>query len=167
MSYSTVLFPESADSLQSFLQALRKVDSSRNSLQAHRSVEIRILDVAKIHLDTIFVTVERHLLRNHDDVQTKFGGGPNGLWGKTGKSVEAKKYSKRAAADAEQRLTVAVREALGAQRIVHIGDVLPIPLPSHPITYAPPLPARILFCEPVSQGLLISTTKIVLVQARP
>ncbi|KAJ5247986.1 peroxin-6 [Penicillium chrysogenum] len=173
MSHSTVLFPESADSLQPFLQALGKVDSSRNSLQAHRSVEIRILDVAPIHLDTIFVTVERHLLRNHDDVQTKFGGGftnaqgPNGLWGKTGKSVEAKKYSKRAAADAEQRLTAAVREALGAQRIVHTGDVLPLPLPSHPITYAPPPPARISFCEPVSQGLLMSTTKIVLVQARP
>ncbi|OQD69908.1 hypothetical protein PENPOL_c002G00168 [Penicillium polonicum] len=173
MSHSTVLFPESADSLQPFLQALGKVDSSRNSLQAHRSVEIRILDVAPIHLDTIFVTVERHLLRNHDDIQSKFGGGftnaqgPNGLWGKSGNSVEAKKYSKRAAADAEQRLTAAVREALGAQRIVHTGDVLPLPLPSHPITYAPPPPARISFCEPVSQGLLMSTTKIVLVQARP
>ncbi|KAJ5520407.1 hypothetical protein N7463_000860 [Penicillium fimorum] len=173
MSHSTVLFPESADSLQPFLQALGKVDLSRNSLQAHRSVEIRILDVAPIHLDTIFVTVERHLLRNHDDVQSKFGGGftnaqgPNGLWGKAGKSAEAKKYSKRAAADAEQRLTAAVREALGAQRIVHTGDVLPLPLPSHPITHAPPPPARISFCEPVSQGLLMSTTKIVLVQARP
>ncbi|KAF4769161.1 hypothetical protein HAV15_008570 [Penicillium sp. str.  len=173
MSHSTVLFPESADSLQPFLQALGKVDSSRNSLQAHRSVEIRILDVAPIHLDTIFVTVERHLLRNHDDIQSKFGGGftnaqgPNGLWGKSGNSVEAKKYSKRAAADAEQRLTAAVREALGAQRIVHTGDVLPLPLPSHPITYAPPPPARISFCEPVSQGLLMSTTRIVLVQARP
>jgi peroxin-6 len=173
LSHSTVLFPESADSLQPFLQALGKVDSSRNSLQAHRSVEIRILDVAPIHLDTIFVTVERHLLRNHDDIQNKFGGGftnaqgPNGLWGKAGKAAEAKKYSKRASVDAEQRLTAAVREALGAQRIVHTGDVLPLPLPPHPITYAPPPPARISFCEPVSQGLLISTTKIVLVQARP
>ncbi|KAJ5780676.1 hypothetical protein N7457_005836 [Penicillium paradoxum] len=172
MSHSTVLFPESADSLQPFLQALGKVDSSRNSLQAHRSVEIRILDVAPIHLDTIFVTVERHLLRNHDDVQNKFGGGftnaqgPNGLWGKAGKTAEAKQYSKRATGDAEQRLTAAVREALGAQRIVHTGDVLPLPLPAHPITHAPPPPARISFCEPVSQGLLMSTTKIILVQAR-
>ncbi|CAG7971557.1 unnamed protein product [Penicillium olsonii] len=173
LSHSTVLFPESADSLQPFLQALGKVDSSRNSLQAHRSVEIRILDVAPIHLDTIFVTVERHLLRNHDDIQNKFGGGftnaqgPNGLWGKSAKTAEARNYSKRATADAEQRLTVAVREALGAQRIVHTGDVLPLPLPPHPITYAPPPPARISFCEPVSQGLLMPTTKIVLVQARP
>ena len=173
LSHSTVLFPESADSLQPFLQALGKVDSSRNSLQAHRSVEIRILDVAPIHLDTIFVTVERHLLRNHDDIQNKFGGGftnaqgPNGLWGKAGKTAEAKKYSKRASVDAEQRLTAAVREALGSQRIVHTGDVLPLPLPPHPITYAPPPPARISFCEPVSQGLLMPTTKIVLVQARP
>ncbi|CAL5866115.1 uncharacterized protein PFLUO_LOCUS322 [Penicillium psychrofluorescens] len=173
ISHSTILFPDSADSLQSFLQALGKLDASRNSLQAHRTVEIRILDVAPLHLDTIFVTVERHLLRNHDDVQSKFGGGfkstqgPNGLWPKTGRTADAKKFSKRAAADIEQRLTAAVREALGAQRIVHAGDVLPLPLPPHPITYAPPPPARISFCEPVSQGLLMPTTKVVLVQARP
>lgn len=141
-------------------------------LQSHRAIEIRVLDVAPLHLDTIFVTVERHLLRNHDDVQSKFGGGftsnlhgPNGHWVKTGK-IE-KKPSKKAAADAEQRLTAAVREALGAQRIVHTGDVLPLPLPPHPITYAPLPPACISLCEPVSQGLLMPTTKIVLVQARP
>ncbi|KAJ9480556.1 hypothetical protein VN97_g12999 [Penicillium thymicola] len=48
-----------------------------------------------------------------------------------------------------------------------IPKVLALPLPSHPITYAPPPPARISFCEPVSQGLLMPTTKIVLVQAQP
>ncbi|KAJ5538634.1 hypothetical protein N7494_008113 [Penicillium frequentans] len=170
-SQSTILFPESADSLQSFLLALGKLDSARQSLQTHRSVEIRILDVAPLHLDTVFVTVERHLLRNHDDVQNKFGGGfqnsgPTGLWPKNGKGPENKRYSKREAADAEQRLTAAVREALATQRIVHTGDVLPLPLPAHPITYAPAPPARISFCEPVSQGLLMPATKIVLVHAR-
>lgn len=174
ISQSTVLFPDSADSLQPFLQALGKVDSSRYALQTHRAVEIRILDVAPIHLDTIFVTVERHLLRNHDDVQSKFGGGftsnahgPNALWGKAARTADSRKYSKKAAADAEVRLTAAVREALATQRVVHMGDILPLPLPPHPITYAPAPPARISFCEPVSQGLLMPSTKIVLVQARP
>ncbi|KAJ5114889.1 hypothetical protein NUU61_000648 [Penicillium alfredii] len=174
ISHSTVLFPDSADSIQPFLQALGKLDPSRQALQTHRAVEIRILDVTPLHLDTIFVTVERHLLRNHDDVQNKFGGGftsnPLGLdrlRGKAGKAADTKKLSKKAAADVEHRLTAAVREALGAQRIVHTGDVLPLPLPPHPITYAPAPPARISFCEPVSQGLLMPTTKIVLVQARP
>lgn len=174
ISHSTVLFPDSADTLQPFLQALGKLDASRNSLQTHRAVEIRLLDVAPLHLDTVFVTVERHLLRNHDDVQSKFGGGfpsnvhgPNGVWSKAGKTVDTRRPSKKAAADAEQRLTAAVREALAAQRLVHMGDVLPLPLPPHPITYAPAPPARISFCEPVSQGLLGPTTKVVLVQARP
>lgn len=174
ISHSTVLFPDSADTLQPFLQALGKLDASRNSLQTHRAVEIRLLDVAPLHLDTVFVTVERHLLRNHDDVQNKFGGGfpsnghgPNGVWSKAGKTADTRRPSKKAAADAEQRLTAAVREALAAQRLVHVGDVLPLPLPPHPITYAPAPPARISFCEPVSQGLLGPTTKVVLVQARP
>ncbi|KAJ5153416.1 Peroxisomal biogenesis factor 6 [Penicillium canariense] len=173
ISQSTVLFPDSADTLQPFLQALGKLDASRNSLQTHRAVEIRLLDVAPLHLETVFVTVERHLLRHHDDVQNKFGGGfpssahgLNGVWSKTGKTADTRKPSKKAAVDAEQRLTAAVREALAAQRLVHIGDVLPLPLPPHPITYAPAPPARISFCEPVSQGLLMPTTKVVLVQAR-
>ncbi|PLB52634.1 peroxisome assembly factor-2 [Aspergillus steynii IBT 23096] len=170
--HSTVIFPDFTDSLQPFIQALSKLDPTR-PIQAQRAVEIKILDVVPLHLDTIYVTVERNLLRNHDEIQDKFGGGftnslhgPNGLWAKTGKGIETKKYSKKAAAEAEERLTVAVREALGAQKVVHTGDVLQLPLPPHPITYAKPPPAHISFCEPVSQGLLMSTTKIVLIQAK-
>ncbi|KAF7588851.1 peroxisomal assembly protein [Aspergillus hancockii] len=174
LPHSTIAFPDSADSLQSFIQALSKLDPTRHALQAQRSVEIRALDVVPLHLDTVYVTVERNLLRNHDDIQSKFAGGftnslngPNGLWAKAGKSLDTKRYSKKAAAETEERLTAAVREVLGAQKVVHTGDVLPLPLPSHPITYAPPPPAHISFCEPVSQGLLMPTTKIVLIQARP
>ncbi|KAE8145687.1 hypothetical protein BDV25DRAFT_63512 [Aspergillus avenaceus] len=174
LPHSTIAFPDSTDSLQSFIQNLGKLDPTKHALQAQRSVEIRVLEVVPLHLDTIYVTVERNLLRNHDDVQNKFGGGftnslhgPNGLWAKTGKGLDTKKYSKKATVEAEERLTAAVREALGAQKVVHTGDVLPLPLPSHPITYAPPPPAQISFCEPVAQGVLMPTTKIVLVQARP
>lgn len=173
ISHSTVVFPDSAESLQPFLQAQSKLDPTRHSVQTQRVIEIRVLDVLPLQLDTVYVTVERNLVRNHDDVQNKFGGGftpslhgPNGLWAKAGKNAEMKRYSKKAAAEAEERLTVAVREALGAQKIVHTGDVLPLPLPAHPITYAPPPPAHISFCEPVAQGVLMPTTKIVLVQAR-
>lgn len=133
-----------------------------------------MLDVAPLHLDTVYVTVERHLLRDHDDVQSKFGGGfpsslhgPNGLRSTAGKGPEVKRYTKKAAAEAEERLAAAVRGMLGAQKVVHTGDVLPLPLPPHPITYAPAPPAHISLCEPVAQGLLMPTTKIVLIQARP
>lgn len=172
--HSTVVFSDKAESLQPFIQALSKLDPTRHSLQTQRAVDIRVLDVAPLHLDTVYVTVERNLLRNHDDVQNKFGGGfspnlhgPNGLWGKSGRGMEAKKYTKKAAAEAEERLTSAVRGMLGAQKVVHTGDVLQLPLPPHPITYAPPPPAHISFCEPVAQGLLMPATKIVLIQARP
>ncbi|KAF4283463.1 peroxisomal assembly protein [Aspergillus fumigatus] len=174
LPHSTVLFPDSADSLQPFIQTLTKLEPTRHPLQAQRIVEIRALDVIPLHLDTVYVTVERDLLRNHDDVQSRFGGGfttnmhgPNGLWAKAGKGFEPKRFTKKAAAEVEERLTAAVREALGTQKVVHTGDVLPLPLPPHPITYAPAPPAHISFCEPVSQGLLASTTKIVLIQARP
>ncbi|KAL4926315.1 AAA family ATPase peroxin 6 [Aspergillus undulatus] len=169
---STIIFPDSADSLQPFVRALSKLDPTRQSPQTLRLIEIRVLDVIPLPLDTIYVTVERDLLRNHDDVQSRFGGGfpsngSNGSWAKSGKAVEPKRYSKRAAAEVEGRLTAAVREALGTQRVVHTGDSLPLPLPPHPITYAPAPPALISFCEPVSQGLLHPATKIVLIQARP
>lgn len=174
ISHSTVLFPASTSTLQSFLRALETLDPTRHSIQPQLPIEIRILDVVPLHLDTVYVTVERHLLRNLDDVQSKFGGGfgtnangVNGLWTKEGKTSEVKRYSKKDAADSEARLMTAVREALSTQRIVHAGDILPLPLPSHPITHAPPPPAKISLCEPVSQGLLMPKTKIILVQARP
>ncbi|KAL2829761.1 hypothetical protein BDW59DRAFT_34133 [Aspergillus cavernicola] len=171
---STIIFPNSADSLQPFVRALTKLDPTRHSPQSLRLIEIRVLHVVPLPLDTIYVTVERDLLRNHDDIQSKFGGGfnpnphgTNGIWSKPGQGPEPKRYSKRAAAEVEGRLTAAVREALGTQRVVHTGDSLPLPLPPHPITYAPAPPALISFCEPVSQGLLLPATKIVLIQARP
>ncbi|PYH93781.1 peroxisomal biogenesis factor 6 [Aspergillus ellipticus CBS 707.79] len=172
--HSTVLFPQSAVSLQPFVDALSKLDPTRHALQTQRAIEIRVVDVAPLPLDTVYVTVERNLIRNHDDIQNKFGGGftsnqngSNGPWTKGGKGVEIKKPSKKETAETEDRLTAAVRQALGSEKVVHAGDVLPLPLPPHPITYAPSPPARISFCEPVSQGLLMPTTKVVLVQARP
>ncbi|CRG88292.1 Peroxisomal biogenesis factor 6 [Talaromyces islandicus] len=172
ISHSTVLFPSSANYLQSFFETLGKLDPNRHAVQSQRPIEIRILDVVPLHLDAIYVTVERNLLRNLDDVQSKFGGGfnaqaSNALWGKGGKAMEVKRYTKKAAAEAEERLTAAVREALSNQKVVHVGDILPLPLPSHPITHVPPPPVKISFCEPVAQGLLLPTTKVVLVQSRP
>ena len=120
--------------------------------------------------------MDRHLLRDNDDVQSRFGGGfvnsPNGAnapWtkGRGPKPLPApRRNNKKTAAEVEQRLTAAVREALSAPKVLHTGDVLSMPLPPHPITYATPPPARVSLCEPVSQGLLMPTTRIVLIQSR-
>ncbi|WEW58587.1 peroxisomal assembly protein [Emydomyces testavorans] len=173
ISQSTAHFPASGNSIQSFLHALQAVDPSRNSLLAPRGIEIYILDVTPLHLDTVYVTVERNLLRDIDEVQSRFGGGFNvanesRAKGKGGLTVPAlaKKRGKEAQTEREDRLMAAVREALSTQNILHTGDILPLPLPPHPITHTPAPPARVSLCEPVSQGFLVPRTKVVLIQMR-
>jgi peroxin-6 len=174
-SPSTIRFPANSAALQSFHHALEQLDAAKNVSKGHRTIDIRIIDVTPLPLDTVYVTVERDLLKNLDEVLNKFGGGfglPNlnghGHKGKGKAPVNdfLKKGTRLSTREKEDRLRVAVRGALSTPHIVHSGDLLPLPLPSHPITYVPPPPARISFCEPVSQGLVVPRTKIVLVQVR-
>jgi peroxin-6 len=65
----------------------------------------------------------------------------------------------------EQVWRKAVRDALQSPTVLHTGDLLPLPLPAHPITHAAPPPAKITACEPVSQGLLLPSTRIVVLQS--
>ncbi|KAK2796124.1 peroxisomal assembly protein [Onygenales sp. PD_12] len=178
ISQSTIHFPASTPSIQSFVQALESLDPTRSSASTQRPIEIHVIDVVPFYLDTIYVTVERHLLSNVDEIQNKFGGGfsprsqgVNGLWtkgrGPAPLPAKSTKGAKQSAAEREERLIGIIREAISSQRILHSGDLLPLPLPSHPITYAPPPPAKISFCEPVAQGLVKPNTKIVLVQTKP
>ncbi|PGH09673.1 hypothetical protein AJ79_05639 [Helicocarpus griseus UAMH5409] len=177
ISNSTAHFPASSGSIQAFLQALETLDPARNSISSQRAIEVHALDVVPLYLDTVYVTVERHLLSSVDEIQSKFGGGfsprtqgINGLWtnGRSPANLAAKsKGTKETPAEREERLIGIIREAISTQRILHAGDLLPLPLPSHPITHAPPPPAKVSFCEPVAQGLVKPTTKIVLVQTKP
>ncbi|KAI1941875.1 peroxisomal assembly protein [Ophidiomyces ophidiicola] len=168
---SSVHFPATGNSIQAFIEALQAVDPSRNSLLAHRGIEIYVLDVSPLQLDTIYVTVERNLLNDIDEVQNRFGGGYMANHGK-GKPYSAvpvrltKRGSKETRSEKEERLMAAVRGGLATQKVLHEADVIQLPLPSHPITHTPPPPARITFCEPVSQGFLVPRTKIVLLQAK-
>jgi peroxin-6 len=133
-------------------------------------IEIRVLDVVPLGLETVFVSLDTEGLRKLDEVQAKFGGGfggelsvkaiPPRLGGKSGKhgvkpDVKAQETAWRQA----------VRDALRGPKLVHSGDLLPLPLPSHPITHASPPPARITACEPVSQGLILPSTRIVIVHS--
>lgn len=127
-------------------------------------------------LDTVYVSLDTEALRKLDEVHAKFGGGfgthrPNGLAagpkdrylrtnGAGNKSKKTVDHDAQEAAWAN-----AVRDALKSPTIVHSGDLLPLPLPPHPITHVPPPPAKITACEPVSQGLLLPTTRIVVLQS--
>lgn len=177
LSPSTANFPASSGSIQSFVQAFEMLDPTRNSISSQREIEIHVLAVVPLYLDTVYVTVERHLLSTVDDIQNKFGGGfgpgaqgSSGLWAKRRGSEKFKtkhdEETKETAAGREERLIGVIREAISIQRVLHAGDLLPLPLPSHPITHATPPPAKISFCEPVSQGLVKPTTRMVLVETK-
>lgn len=66
----------------------------------------------------------------------------------------------------EELLTTAIRCSLAGLKVVHAGDLFPLPLAPHHVTHMPPNPGKILLCEPVAQGVLTDSTKIVLTRAR-
>ncbi|KAL1960727.1 hypothetical protein VTO42DRAFT_6557 [Malbranchea cinnamomea] len=174
LSHSTIHFPAEAGSVQTFVQQIQAHEPVRSALLSPRGIEIYVLDVNPVHLDTVYVTVERNLLKDVDELQRRFGGGfsarkpgVNGSWAK-GRPMSplADRSAKISGPDKDERLMEAVRRALASQPVIHAGDLLPLPLPSHPITYAPPPPATVSFCEPVAQGLLMPQTKVIIVRTR-
>ncbi|KAL5329779.1 hypothetical protein ACEPPN_003297 [Leptodophora sp. 'Broadleaf-Isolate-01'] len=156
LAHSTVQFSPSSLALQSFAEALQKVAPSKISSHSRSGIEIRILDVIPLPLDTVFVTIEAELARRLENGEGTFHGEHtrmNGL--PNGKAI---------AKIPEDRLTAAIRESLGALKVVHTGDFFSLPLPPHPITHVPPPPAKVTLSEPVGQGLLSAQTKIIISQ---
>ena len=168
-----IRFPASSLALQTFAEALQGSATVKGNTKGRLGTEIRILEVEPLCLGTIFVTVDGDALDKHDEVQRKFGGGfvhsriggfPGNAKGKSKtmvNDIDGDEW-RTDMQEQEKRLTAAVREALASSRIVRQNDLLPLPLPAHPITHVPLPPSKITFCEPVSQGLLSDTTKIVI-----
>jgi peroxin-6 len=129
-----------------------------------------------VGLHTVYVNLDTEALRKLDEVHAKFGGGFGGTRangaakGPKDRFLKANGLGEKHAhgidyAAQESAWRNAVREALQSPALVHSGDVLPLPLPAHPITHVPPPPARITACEPVAQGLLLPSTRIVVLQS--
>jgi peroxin-6 len=169
-SQLTIRVPPAASGFQSFLKTFEALNPDKHGNVLHKPIDVRALSVRPVCLSTIFVTVEKDLLKNVDDVQNKFGGGFQNTVkgrpsGRSGISNWKKELHGESTATTEDRLTAITREGLAKLDVVHSGDIFALPLPSHPITHVPPPPAIVAACEPVSQGLLASSTKIVLIQA--
>ncbi|KAH7086832.1 peroxin 6 [Paraphoma chrysanthemicola] len=171
--HSSLQIPASSLALQSFSQVLHSLAPNRTQ-RRDAPIEVRIHDVVPIGLDTVYVNLDTEALRKLDEVHAKFGGGftdkSNGsLRGPKNRYLEVNgTKGKTAAANAaaqEQVWRKAVRDALQSPTVLHTGDLLPLPLPAHPITHVPPPPAKITACEPVSQGLLLPSTRIVVLQS--
>jgi peroxin-6 len=166
----TIRFPTNSSCGQSIVNRLEILDPYRQISPCPDVAEVRVAKVRPLHLDTVYVAVENNLLENVDNVQERFGGGFNGGATDRGKSNASKiksttqgRWSTRGSS--RDRLATVVREAIAVPRIVHTGDTLALPLPSHPITHIAPPPAIISACEPVTQGLISSSTQIILVQS--
>lgn len=168
-----IYLPATSLALQTFAESIRHYTAARSDGKTKNGIEVTILDVEPLELDKIYVTVDGDALLRHDEVQKKFGGGfdhsrTNGHVGKGKGKARATSHTEikgnggtSSRHEEEDKLTKAVREALSMVEVVRQHDMLPLPLPAHPITHVPPPPAQISLCEPLSQGILSDATKIV------
>ncbi|KAL7962671.1 AAA domain-containing protein [Trichoderma compactum] len=165
LSHSTIQFSPSSPALQSFAVTLQQVAPSKLSSHSRSGIEILVLDVAPVPLETVFVNLESDLTKRLENGEGTFY-----------KDHPTNPSAKGVAnLTAEERVAMALRAALGSLKVVHSGDLFPLPLPPHPVTHLPPNPGKIMLCEPVAQGILTESTKIILMrggginrrQARP
>ncbi|KAL3953748.1 hypothetical protein ACCO45_011704 [Purpureocillium lilacinum] len=146
----------SSPALQSFAVTLQQVAPSKLSSHSRSGIEILVLDVAPIPLETVFVSLESESTKRIENGEgTFYRDHPTHPQGKV-----------TASQTAQERLTAAIRTSLGSLKVVHAGDMFALPLAPHPVTHQPPNPGKIMLCEPVAQGVLTSTTKIVLMRGR-
>ncbi|CAJ2501677.1 Uu.00g045300.m01.CDS01 [Anthostomella pinea] len=152
LAHSTLQFSPSSLALQSFATTLQQIAPSKMSSHSRSGIEIHVLDVAALALDTVFVNLESDLVKRLENGEgTFFRDHPPGK----GKGVAARDTP-------ADRLAAALRVALGTLKVVHTGDLFPLPLAPHPITHVPSAPGKVALCEPVAQGVLVPSTKIIL-----
>ncbi|KAI4124186.1 MAG: hypothetical protein LQ338_004934 [Usnochroma carphineum] len=170
---STVRYPPTSPSLRAILGDTFPTWSTKNTAKAKNGTRVLVLDVQPVQLTNVYVTVDGKALQRHEQIQKEFGGG----FGAFRQNVQVDKGKGKGTSivrngvqdvsesatkeQQEKELTDAVRSALGSSLIVRQDDLLPLPLPAHPITHVPLPPAKIILCEPVHQGLLSPDTKII------
>lgn len=151
----TVQFSPSSLALQGFAEELQRISPSKLLSHSRSGIEILALDVHPLALTTVFVTLESVLAQRLERGEGNFHG----------EHPRTNGYSKdNVGLLPEDRLQSALREALGSLKVVHSGDFFALPLAPHPITHVPPPPAKVTLCEPVSQGILLPTTRVIVTQ---
>ncbi|KAL1895518.1 peroxisomal assembly protein [Ceratocystis pirilliformis] len=154
---NTVQFSPSSSALQPFAKTLQQVAPSKLSSNIRTGIDVLVLDAVALHLDTVFVKLESELTKRLENGQGTF-------------FREHPSHQGRGASPAsqtpQQKLETALRYALSGLRVIHSGDLFPLPLPPHPVTHVPTNPGEILLCEPVAQGILSPDTKIILRRGR-
>ncbi|MBE7179742.1 MAG: ATP-binding protein [Terriglobus roseus] len=162
--HSSLQFSSNGRALQSFASALRTLAPSKAMQKRDTPIEIRISEVVPVGLDTIYVKLDTDALKKLEEVHDKFGGGFGAKGSLQKKHHDASTRDQKAAR--ERKYRNAVRGALDTPAIVHAGDLLSLPLPAHPITHVPAPPAKVTACEPVSQGIVLPSTQIVILPGK-
>ncbi|KAK5117618.1 hypothetical protein LTR62_005041 [Meristemomyces frigidus] len=164
---STIRFPAAAVGTQSFLRLIQ-ASSPNKIIRQNTAVEVKVSDVVPLALDTVIVAVDMEAMQKLEDAQKRYGQGFAGANGYTakrgGKQTVVQKTDNTVALDGDHdgdRKSL-VRQALDGTPVVHVGDLLQLDL-THPVTHATAPPAKVLTCEPLSQGILTPDTKIVIV----
>lgn len=134
---------------------LQQVAPSKLSSHSRGGIEILVLDVAPVPLETVFVSLESELTKRLENGEGTFF-----------RDHPASSKAKGADSTPDGRLVTSLRAALSSLKVVHAGDLFPLPLPPHPLTHVPPNPGKIMLCEPVAQGVLTESTKIILMRGR-
>ena len=174
-AHSLLRLPASPVVVQSLAESLPSLATWRGSTTKGKvGIEVLVLDVQPLVLDTIAVKVEDDALQKHEEVQRRFGGGfghsnANGSVSKGKGKARATQSSPStipvgiiSKQNKQDELMSVIRGALSSPRVVHIDDLLPLPLPPHPITHVSLPPLKVSMCEPVSQGLICGRTKVII-----
>ena len=156
LAHSTLQFSPSSLALQGFAVNLQRIAPSKLSGHSRSGIEVLVLDVSPLPLETVFISLESELLKRLENGEgTFFREHPS----TGGKSVAN-------SGTPTEKLMAALRVALGTLNVVHDGDLFPLPLPPHPVTHVLPAPGKVTLCEPVAQGVLLPSTKIILTRGR-
>ncbi|KKA27391.1 hypothetical protein TD95_000491 [Thielaviopsis punctulata] len=153
---NTVQFSAASSVLQSFAKSLQQLAPSKLSTSIRTGIDILVLDSIALHLDTVYVKLESDLTKRLENGEGTF----------FREHPDHKVKASSADQTPQQKLEAALRYALSALKVVHSGDLFPLPLPPHPVTHVPTSPGEILLCEPVAQGILTPETKIILRRGR-
>lgn len=111
-----------------------------------------------LSLDTVFVNLEGELAKRLENGE--------GIFFREHPDVASAQRKGKSVDSPDDRLKEAVRVALGTLKVVHAGDLFPLPLAPHSITHVPPNPGKVSLCEPVAQGVLSPLTKIIVSRGR-